>query len=272
MNEQPHNCPFCCKTSDEKINDDLYKCRMCGLVFNINCRSLSYDRDYFISEYKNQYGRTYPEDFKNIYSLSVNRLKKILFYTGEKNGLSLLDIGCAAGFFLKAGLDSGIKNIKGIEISSFASDYCRKHFSIEVIESSFEDAVFTEKYDIITSWYFIEHLLDPLSAIKRIYGMLNDGGVFALAVPSCFGPMFIFNKNEWIRTRPADHRVDLSPKAAKIILKENGFRKVKVLRSGYHPERVFDRKNILFRPFNLCYDIFTKATAFSDTIEIYAVK
>lgn len=272
MSEKPHNCPFCCKTSEKKITGDLYICRTCGLVFNINCKSLSYDRDYFISEYKNQYGRTYSEDFENIYSLSVRRLKKISRYFEKKDELSLLDIGCAAGFFLKAGMDSGIKNIKGIEISSFASDYCRRNFSIDVVESSFEDAVLNDKYDIITSWYFIEHLADPLNAIKKIYGMLNDGGVFALAIPSCFGPMFIFNKNEWIRTRPADHRIDLSPKAAKIILKNTGFRTVKVLRSGYHPERVLGRKNILFRTFNLCYEIFTRVTAFSDTIEIYATK
>ena len=272
MSEQPHNCPLCSKPSDIKITGELYKCRKCCLVFNVNCKSLSYDRDYFISEYERQYGRTYPEDFENIYNLSIQRLKKIQEYTGRRNELSLLDIGSAAGFFLKAAKDSGIQKVKGVEISSFAADYCRRNFSIDVVESSFEESVIDEKFDIVTSWFFIEHLIDPLESMKRIYGMLNDGGVFGLAVPSCFGPMFLFKKEEWIKTRPVDHRIDLSPKAAEIVLKNLGFRKIKAFRSGYHPERIVGRDNVLFKPFDLCYKIFTRATAFSDTIEIYAVK
>lgn len=272
MSEQPNICPLCCKPSDKQITGDLYKCIKCSLVFNVNCRSLSYDRDYFISEYERQYGRTYPEDFENIYNLSVQRLKKILEYTGKQNDLSLLDIGSAAGFFLKAGKDMGIQKVLGVEISAYASDYCRKNFSIDVIESPFEDAAINEKFNIITSWFFIEHLMNPLKSIETIYGMLNAGGVFALAVPSCFGPMFLLNKSEWIITHPVDHRIDLSPKAARVVLKNIGFRKVTVVRSGYHPERIVNRKNILFKPFNLCYNIFTRLTAFSDTIEIYAVK
>ena len=272
MSEQPYNCPLCSKPSEKQITGDLFKCGKCELIFNINCRSLSYDRDYFISEYERQYGRTYPEDFKNIYSLSVQRLKIILQLIKNRNDLSLLDIGSAAGFFLKAAEDSGIQKVMGVEISAFASDYCRKNFSIDVIESPFEDAVINEKFDIITSWFFIEHLADPLNAMKRIYDLLNEGGVFGLAVPSCFGPMFLFKKNEWIKTRPVDHRIDLSPKAAKTVLKNIGFKKVRAFRSGYHPERIMDRDSFLFKPFDLCYDIFTRVTAFSDTIEIYAVK
>jgi len=272
MSEQPNNCPFCSKPSDKNITGDLYKCEKCGLVFNVNCRSLSYDRDYFISEYERQYGRTYPEDFDNIYNLSIQRIKKILNCSRKKNELSLLDIGSAAGFFLKAAKDSGIQKVKGIEISAFASDYCRKNFSIDVIESSFEDTVINEKFDIVTSWFFIEHISDSLTSMERIYRMLNKGGIFGLAVPSCFGPMYVFRKNEWIKTRPVDHRIDLSPKAAKIVLKKLGFKTIKVIRSGYHPERIVSRNSILFKPFDLCYDMFTRATAFSDTIEIYAVK
>jgi SAM-dependent methyltransferase len=272
MSGQPQNCPLCSKPSEKKITGDLYKCRKCGLVFNVNCRSLSYDRDYFISEYERQYGRTYPEDFNNIYSLSIQRLNKILVHIKMKKELSLLDIGCAAGFFLKAAKDSGIKKVKGIEISTFAADYCRKNFSIDVIESPFDDTVINEKFDIITSWFFIEHLMDPLKSIEKIYNMLNPGGIFGLAVPSCFGPMFLFRKSEWIRTRPVDHRIDLSPGAARAMLKKTGFSKVIVTRCGYHPERIVNRDSMLFKPFDLCYNIFTRATAFSDTIEIYAIK
>ncbi len=273
MNSKPANCPFCGKFSDKKISSDLYKCGRCSLVFNVNCKSLSYDRDYFISEYHGQYGKTYLEDFENIYNLSTLRLKKILKIINKREfDLSLLDIGSAAGFFLKAAKDIGIKKLRGIEISNFASDYCRNNFFIEVIESPFEKVEINEKFDIITSWFFIEHLMDPLNAIKRIYQMLNDDGVFAMAVPSFFGPMFFISKDEWIKMHPRDHRIDLSPKSAKKILKNTGFKKVKIIKCGYHPERVLSTNNIFYKPFELLYRLYSLLTGFSDTIEIYAVK
>jgi len=273
MKSQSPNCPVCGKTPDKQISIDLHKCCRCSLVFNVNCKSLSYDRDYFISEYQGQYGKTYLEDFDNIYRMSCSRLDKILpLLKSADNGRSVLDIGSAAGFFLKAAKDKGIKRLKGIEISNFASEYCRKTFSIDVLESPFESAMIDEKFDIITSWFFIEHLMEPLPSIKRIYNMLTDGGVFALAVPSYFGPMFFLYREGWIRSHPKDHRIDLSPKGAVKILKETGFKKVKVVRCGYHPERVVSRENILYKPFEIIYRLFTSITGFSDTIEIYAVK
>ena len=267
------NCPICSGTSDREISPDLFKCGNCGLIFNISCKSLSYDRDYFISDYQGQYGKTYIDDFENIYRLSVARLEKSLkLLKSREKELSVLDIGSAAGFFLKAAKDMGITRLKGIEISNFASDYCRKNFSIDVIESPFESAVISEKFDLITSWFFIEHLMEPKPAMERIYQMLNEGGVFALGVPSFFGPMFHLSRNEWIKTHPKDHRIDLSPESAKRILKGLGFKKVKVIKCGYHPERVLSRDNIFFKPFELIYRLYSGITGFSDTIEIYAVK
>jgi len=269
------SCPICKVDSSIKISADLYKCSLCNLIFNVNFKSLSYDRDYFINEYENQYGKTYIDDFENIYGASKIRLKKIISLLKNKNDPSLLDIGSAAGFFLKAAKDYGIEKLQGIEISRFASEYCKKNFSIDITVSSFEEFEEIkpgEKFDIITSWFFIEHLTDPLDGLKKIYNMLNAGGVFAMSVPSFFGPMFYFAKDQWITSHPKDHRIDLSPYAAKKILKTLGFKKIKIKICGYHPERVMRRDSIFFRPFELMYRWFSGIAKFSDTIEVYGVK
>ena len=269
------SCPVCKIDSNIKISADLYKCSLCNLIFNINFKSLSYNRDYFTAEYENQYGKTYIDDFENIYELSKIRLKRIISLLKNKDNLSVLDIGSAAGFFLKAAKDSkdyGIKKLKGIEISQFASEYCKTNFLIDVTVSSFEEIETDEKFDIITSWFFIEHLMNPLDELKKIYNMLNRGGVYAMSVPSFFGPMFYFSKDQWIESHPKDHRIDLSPHSAKKILKTIGFKKIKIKICGYHPERVVSRDNIFFKPFELMYGLFSNITKFSDTIEIYAVK
>lgn len=272
MNQSTGPCPVCRSPHHKEISESILACRQCGIIFNADYRSLSYDRDYFISDYTKQYGRSYLDDYANIYRLSCARLRNILSSTDKQNSLSLLDIGCAAGFFLKAAMDTGINNLKGVEVSAFAAAYCRETFGITVIESPFESAIIDDKFDIITSWFFLEHCADPIGTINRIYGLLNKGGIFALAVPSYFGPMFYFNRKTWIETHPADHRIDISPRCAKTILKDAGFRKVKVIKSGYHPERIVSRDAILYRLFEPVYRLFTSITAFSDTIEIYAIK
>jgi len=272
MKPESEKCPVCGKNEKRSISSSLNLCRNCRIIFNSDCRSLSYDRDYFIKEYREQYGKTYLEDYGNIYNLSSARLDEILRLLAVDGKLSLLDIGCAAGFFLKCAKDREISTLLGIEISSYAADYCRKTFGIDVIESPFDKVELHKRFDIITSWFFIEHCMDPLGAMKRIYSMLNRGGVFALSVPSYFGPMYYFKTEEWIKTHPADHRIDLSPSSARRILKEIGFRKIYAIKSGYHPERVMKKRSFLFPLFEPLYRKFTDLTAFSDTIEIYAVK
>ena len=123
----------------------------------------------------------------------------------------LLDIGSAYGFFLKAASDAGFGNVMGIEVSSHAAHYCESTFRIPVINSGFEDARIDPGIQVITAWYFLEHVRDTSAALERVASLLAPGGVFAFSMPSLFGPQFIFNRNIWCETHPGDHRIDLSP-------------------------------------------------------------
>jgi SAM-dependent methyltransferase len=275
MSEISAQCLVCFSDKTVGISDYIYKCRSCGIAFNTKFSPKRYDDNYFLSEYRRQYGKTYIEDYDAIYTASKQRIKKILkFIKIKKNpaGMSLFDIGAAAGFFLKCARDSGLRNVAGIEISEYASKYCRHTFNISVIRSSFDDFSFNGKFDIITAWFFIEHCENPGTVIKKIYSALNRGGVFAFSGPSIQGPLFRFNRMVWIRTHPTDHRIDFSPRFAARVLKKCGFRKIHVRPAGFHPERIISSNSIFFRPFSLIYSIYSRLTAFSDTIEVYAVK
>lgn len=269
------HCPVCSSARVIDITGTLYECRPCGIAFNSAWNPKIYDDAYFLDEYKAQYGKTYLEDYTNIYALSRKRLQNIDAYINQgkaRSDLSLLDIGSAAGFFLKCAHDSGIGRVTGIEISEYASRYCREHFHIPVLNTSFHDAHIIDTYDIVTAWFFIEHCQDPVSVIQRIYGMLNRGGVFAFSTPSIFGPMFKLNRAEWASTHPEDHRIDFSPKGIRVLLRHVGFRKIHATASGVHPERVLSSSSLFFKPFSVAYSLFSMLTAFSDTIEVYAVK
>jgi len=268
------NCPFCGNGSKESFSDTLHRCRGCGLVFNSGHSPLTYDNNYFIDEYRSQYGRTYQEDFHHIYSLAEKRLGRIITFGSFSNlsALSLLDIGSALGFFLKAAQDIGIERLQGIEISEYGARYTTKEFSIPVTRASFEKADMKGSYNIISAWFFIEHCASPRMVLEKIFSSLEPGGVFAMAVPSVFGPLFRRKRGKWVATHPKDHRIDFTPKSAKRILKEVGFKKVTVLPCGIHPERVMTSSSLFFPLFARLYTIFARLTGYSDTIEVYGQK
>jgi SAM-dependent methyltransferase len=271
------NCPVCGGGRSAIIlaEHPFRRCNSCQTVFNPAHNIISYSDSYYTEDYRAQYGKTYEEDFDNIYRASVRRIKRtmLLWKSFHKESPhSVLDIGCALGFFLKAAEDHGFIKIDGIEISSFAARRCRELFRYRVTKSPFEDAKISCKYDLISSWYFLEHCIDTKSVFEKIVSHLNDGGIFAFSVPSVFGPTYLFNRKKWAETHPVDHMIDLSPETAVRILKKAGFKKVKVYAAGIHPERVMSKKNPLFILFKPMYEWLSRVTAFSDTIEIYAIK
>ena len=148
-------CPFCGTNKNKCISESLYYCKKCQHVINLNHKHISYDKDYFLSEYENQYGKTYINDYENIYRVSVkriNRIKNILginssygcstpVVNNSLKNFSLLDLGCALGFFLKAAQDQGAEPLLGIEISEFASKYCTSKFSINVLNGNIETKI-----------------------------------------------------------------------------------------------------------------------------------
>jgi len=275
MNADTLTCPLCNSGEHMRVARHLYLCTSCYSVFNTGYRALSYGDTYFLDEYKNQYGKTYIEDHDNIRRVSEKRLSRIFRLmqgSGVPPGLSLLDIGSALGFFLKSAQDMGVAVVRGIEISSFACEYCTGTLGIDVVNMPFWEADVDGPFDIITAWFFIEHCPAPLEVIERIYNMLPEGGIFAFSAPSIFGPLFRFNQEDWIDTHPADHRVDFSPRGARKLLRRAGFRRVQVRPAGFHPERIMRPDSLLFRPFSFIYRLFSGMTAFSDTIEVYAIK
>jgi SAM-dependent methyltransferase len=272
MNTFNEPCPVCKGQGFKAITETLLNCSKCGIMYNTAWSPLSYSENYFIEEYASQYGKTYIADFDNIYSLACSRLNKIFKYIKIKPELSILDIGSAAGFFLKAAQDRGIENLTGIEISSFASSYCIDNFKINVINTPFDRVETDAKFSIITAWFFLEHSPDPAAYLKKINSLLEDGGILAMALPSWFGPLFYFQRDQWITTRPSDHKIDVSPGSVKKMLNYAGFETLEINKCGYHPERVLKRESMLYRLFEPLYRGFTRITSFSDTIEVYARK
>lgn len=95
--------------------------------------------------------------------------------------VSLLDVGCGAGFLTNDFSRQGLK-VTGLDASSEGLRVAEEHDATkevryvraDALAMPFEDASF----DVVTCLDFLEHVVSPLMVIKEISRVLRPGGLF----------------------------------------------------------------------------------------------
>jgi len=254
----------------------LMQCTECNdlFIFDFKGKAKNYDdREYFLSEYKSRYGKTYIEDRSNIVELAERRMKTIEKLRKFERG-KLLDIGCALGFFLEVARNHGWK-VTGVEISSFAADWARNNLSLDVITGSFLDYDFEpESFDVVTLFFVAEHFQNVEKLIEHVSKVLKKGGLIVLSIPNRGGISYLFNREGYIDGHPCDHYFDTSVRNLVRFLKGYGFQKKKIVVTGIHPERILGKSGVerSKRLLSLLCTAFIKIFKAGDTFEYYGIK
>lgn len=87
-------------------------------------------------------------------------------------GSRLLDVGCAAGFFLDVVGDEF--DVEGLELSKWSADQASKSHLVH--RKPLSDLEFEENFDVITMFGVIEHFSDPAREIAAAHKALKSGG------------------------------------------------------------------------------------------------
>jgi 2-polyprenyl-3-methyl-5-hydroxy-6-metoxy-1,4-benzoquinol methylase len=99
---------------------------------------------------------------------------------------SILDIGCAFGYFLKYA-EPYFETIKGIDTSDFAIEKARKNVpngSFQVLDLDKDDLPFPDgSFDVITAFDVLEHTQSISASIEKIAEKLKTGGHPLFSVP-----------------------------------------------------------------------------------------
>lgn len=216
------------KTSQITIqnNYSVVRCTNCGLVY-LNPRP---SKEALMKLY-NGYHRRNGKD-EHIWAMLMKKnfrnISSLLNRTFPKKG-SLLDIGCGYGHFVETMRDYGW-TASGIEPSSGAFEYARAK-GLNVLNSSIDDINFPEgSFDVITAFYVLEHLCDPLAALKKISMMLKRNGILVLRIPHTT-PIVKLLALLKIKNNLYDapfHLYDFSPATIRLLLEKAGFSSVSV--------------------------------------------
>jgi len=215
-----------------KNNYDIVKCSNCGLVYvnhSFSEQQLKnfYKEDYYSSKFDFLYKNYFAEKEIRINNFT-KELSSLLKYT---NRGKLLEIGCAAGFFLEVA--KKYFTVQGIELSEYSSGFAKNTMGLPVNTGDLFSANFRSgDFDVVVMWDVIEHLKDPKSTLIEINKILKTGGILALSTGNINANIPKNNLSEWKMLMPPWHLFYFSKETINKILKESGFEIIKLKTRG----------------------------------------
>lgn len=126
------------------------------------------------------------------------------------NDVSWLDVGCAYGYLVKEAHECGIRQVFGIDVSTYALNYLPE-LKEALTQMDAESISFPESsFDVISAFDVLEHLQDPIQALEKFKVTLKPGGWLILSTPD---PLY-FQRTEptHFSEHPPSYWVDLLKK------------------------------------------------------------
>ena len=141
-----------------------------------------------------------------------------IIYSKSKE-VNLLDYGCGNGNFIKYLSNKSLK-VTGIEKSLSSQKVCRsKGLSVFSSVKQLGDA----KFDVITLWHVLEHVINPQNCLRTLSDFLTKDGLFIVAVPNIQSADSQVFKEEWAGLDVPRHLWHFTPKGLISLLKKEKF-------------------------------------------------
>lgn len=135
-----------------------------------------------------------------------------------------LDVGCAAGFGMRA-LESAGFEAHGIEPSAEIRASALAHFPPDRVRAGrVEDVEFEPaSFDLIAMWDVLEHTVDPLAVLRRARGWLRPSGRLILETQNVDSLTARAMGGRWTHYKHDEHLLHFSPRTLRRALDEAGF-------------------------------------------------
>lgn len=249
-----HACPVCGDRSSvaplcQVDGYTIFVCRVCGAdhVFPApDERDLKayYDRpEWFEAGEKGGYS-----DYDAQTTHSIDHLNSILDEFVDRQGLSVLDIGCGYGTHLSLAAERGWKCF-GVEISDYARAVAKSRLGRTAhIVGALADLV-PHQFDLILMLDVIEHLPSPYAPFYSLFsiGAVAPATRLVIATPNAGGSDASTDPASWIYRHPPSHLVLYTAEAIQLLLRRLRFTTVDV--RGIHPLRADALQEPCFQDF-----------------------
>jgi len=229
-------CQLCASEQRRtRFRDDPFtvvECERCGLVWvtpRLSGEALArvYGEGYWKSDDPKNRGYA---DYQREASLYLKTFRRRLRFVRRwvPPGARVLDVGCAAGYFLQVMLDAG-HPVLGIEPSAAIARAAQQQLGSERVHIGqlegappalgFRDGSF----DLVTLWDVIEHIPDPQATLRRAAALLAPGGRLLLETQNVASRWARLLGRRWHHYKHAEHLYHFTPATITRLLGDCGF-------------------------------------------------
>ncbi len=233
-------CVLCGEAPKSLLVDDppfkVWACGGCGMGFTsprVRADRLAdiYDLGYFSSESAGDFGyASYSEDAEGYFRTFERKANLIARHLPSGR---VLEIGCAAGFFLKV-LERRGYDVHGVEVSGTILAHARDVLKLPHLFHGTLDAYPGEpgSFDAIMLWDVVEHLADPVAVLKQARTLLKPGGWLFLQTQDVSSMTRRVLGAKWTHFKQLEHVWHFSPSTIRELLARAGFETVEVRKRG----------------------------------------
>jgi len=124
-------------------------------------------------------------ELKHLYQEHIIRYQFASQFVREKK---VLDAGCGTGYGSFLILKQGATHVTGIDNSSEAIDFCKKHYRDKNLDFKIDDCtkchLKDSSYDVVVSFEVIEHVSDANSCLSEMKRVMKKNGIFVVSTPN----------------------------------------------------------------------------------------
>jgi 2-polyprenyl-3-methyl-5-hydroxy-6-metoxy-1,4-benzoquinol methylase len=207
-------------------------CESCGLTYLSPRRTAErllaevYDEAYWSSAAPRERGYGDYRAAADLYRRSFQRRWRELAprfpASLEREPYRLLDVGCAAGYFLDVVAAAGWE-VRGVEPSApIAAEARRRHGVDAVHVGTLEQLPAWGSFDLITLWDVLEHVPDPVATLRRAKLLLAPGGTLLVETQNIDSALARLLGRRWHHFKHGEHLVHFNPTTLRLAFEAAG--------------------------------------------------
>jgi SAM-dependent methyltransferase len=185
------------------------RCEGCGLIYQTPRLTIErikpfYDAEYLAHRRRNDWGLLSPFFAAAMNSLDREKLRIAERYAPLDRDSAVLDVGCGAGTFLERVRQERGSHVSGVDFVDLSQHPALQHADFHH-GLFYEQAVGTDRFDLITMWHFLEHDYDPLRSLSHARAALKPGGTLVVEVPRLDSVTFRLFGDRWPGLQAPQH-------------------------------------------------------------------
>jgi SAM-dependent methyltransferase len=204
MPEVRSPCPACStqrfKRIFEKKGRDFWRCLECGLERIDPPPTLEELAHYYNESYASGLYSLFLQEVRMKQMTAEHRMKSVRRHAAPGR---LLDLGCANGVLVESACKAGYE-AEGIDLSPIAVEEGRAR-GLKLSVSTIEEWQPEHRYNVITGYDILEHVLDPLDFMQNVHRLLEPDGIAIISVPNSHSVFARLMRKNWWFYIPEEH-------------------------------------------------------------------